>query len=278
MRPQLDVDETVRRAAALLGCAVRSWRQADAGADHLVIFATLETGEEVVLKAGLDADVDAAVLERLAGTGVAVPRLLAHRLLTTEPETYWLTVMALVPGTLLADAADAHRYLPQIVAQLRRVHAVTSPGGAGLFREVIAGEAGSWQAYLHDILTGRNPEFEWDEIASSPWVDAPLLERARAFAIDRVNDLPEPPRLSLLHGDLNPYNIFVEHEQISGIIDWSYARFGDELFDFARLRLNPFIRSSPAAIIAYFDLLTLTPTERTREETFYLVHLIEFVN
>jgi aminoglycoside phosphotransferase (APT) family kinase protein len=278
VKPQLTVDETVRAASVLLGASFRSWQQAAAGADHLVIFATLDAGEQVVLKAGLDADVDAAVLERLAGTSVAVPRLLAHTRLTTEPETYWLAVMTLVEGTLLADIPDAHRHLPQVFAELRKVHVVTSSAGAGLFREVNAGASTSWQAYLLDILTGQNPEFRWAEIARSPWVDASVLERARALAIDRVRALPDPPRLSLLHGDLNPYNIFVGEGRITGIIDWSYARFGDELFDYARLRMNPFIRSSPEATTAYHALLSRSPAEQAREETYYLVNLIEYVN
>jgi aminoglycoside phosphotransferase (APT) family kinase protein len=93
-----------------------------------------------------------------------------------------------------------------------------------------------------------------------------------------VNGVPDPPRLSLLHGDLNPYNVFVGNGQITGIIDWSYARFGDELFDYARLRMNPFIRASPEATAAYHALLTLSPAEQAREETYYLVNLIEYVN
>jgi len=77
---------------------------------------------------------------------------------------------------------------------------------------------------------------------------------------------------------MNPHNIFVDEQSVTGIVDWSYARFGDPLFDFARLRMNPFIRANPLALRIYFDELKLDVAAREREQTYFLFHLLEYVN
>lgn len=279
MRPQLTVEELLPEASALLGRPLRSWRQATAGADHLVVLATTEEGERVVLKAGAEANVDAFVLRRLSGTGVPVPRLLAEAHVTDPKEPYFLAIMTFIEGHLLAEVSEQpHRYLKPLIDAMRGVHAVTSGEGAGPVLTVAASSTRSWRDYLLDVLTGNDPEFRWAEVAQSPWVDAAVLEQALALATRQVAALSVPPCSSLLHGDLNPFNVFVGDEQITGIIDWSYARYGDRLFDFARLRMNLFVRSSAEATATYFSLLDLDDVERAREQTYFLFNLIEYVN
>lgn len=128
------------------------------------------------------------------------------------------------------------------------------------------------------MLTGQDPEFQWSEIARHPDVDDGLLTAALDATVGRAQDLIFPPTLSLLHGDLNPYNVFVRDGEITGIIDWSYARYGDPLFDFARLRMNPFVRANPSAVQEYCAHLNLSAEEARREAFYYLVNLLEYVN
>ena len=136
----------------------------------------------------------------------------------------------------------------------------------------------SWRDYLVRMLTGQDPEFRWSEIAHHPDVDGGLLKTALDAAVGRAHELAFPRTLSLLHGDLNPYNVFVRDSQITGIIDWSYARYGDPLFDFARLRMNPFVRTKSAAMDEYRAVLNLSPEEAKREAFYYAVNLLEYVN
>jgi aminoglycoside phosphotransferase (APT) family kinase protein len=93
---------------------------------------------------------------------------------------------------------------------------------------------------------------------------------------------PRPPgkrtcRYHLLHGDLNPANVLVADGRLAGIIDWSYARCGDPLFDCARLRMNPFARCSAEATATYFALLRLSGEERAREDFSFRFNLVEYV-
>jgi aminoglycoside phosphotransferase (APT) family kinase protein len=188
-------------------------------------------------------------------------------------------VMTAVEGTLLAHVDQhAERYLRPLIDQMRKVHALTTTAGAGPVLAVERGQGQSWRDYLVRMLTGQDPEFQWSEIARHPDVDDGLLTAALDTTVGRAQDLVFPPTLSLLHGDLNPYNVFVRDSEIAGIIDWSYARYGDPLFDFARLRMNPFVCTNPLAMQEYSALLNLSLEEARREAFYYVVNLLEYVN
>lgn len=279
MRPSLTIEELLPQAEAILGQSFRAWQQPANGADHLVMLATTEHGQDVVLKAGIEANIDAALLQYLQPTGVPVPIVLAVGTVAGKDLAYPLLIMTPAEGTLLAaETVAPQRYLPPLMALLNRVHSVTSPAGAGLVRPDFTGSSPSWHDYLYRMLSGEDPEFNWSAITQHPWVDAALLSRALDQIAARVDALPRLPQPRLLHGDLNPSNIFVHHGQITGIIDWSYARFGDPLYDFARLRMSPFIRLNPTARDRYFSLLKLDAEQREREKTYYLCNLVEYVN
>lgn len=279
MRPEIDIADLLRQAAALLNQSFQEWLQPDAGADHVVVLVTTAAGERLVIKAGPEADVDAFVLILLADHRVNVPKLIAQAPLSRQPTASSLIVMTAVEGTLLADIDHhPHRYLRPLFDEMRKVHQVTTTSGAGPVLAVERGSQSSWQEYLLSVLTGRDQEFRWSEIARHPDVDGPVLLRALEVAAARAQDLVFPSPLSLLHGDLNPYNVFVIDGAIAGIIDWSYARYGDPLFDFARLRMNPIVRSHPSALQEYRSLLNLSVEEARREVFYYGVNLLEYVN
>lgn len=279
MRPEINVDVLLEQATAELGQSFSDWHRPDAGADHVVVLVTTAAGERLVIKAGAEADVDAFVLTRLADRNVRVPTLIAQAPLQNNSEAGSLMVMTAVEGTLLADVDQrAERYLRPLIDQMRKVHAVTTTAGAGPVLAVERGARQSWRDYLMSMLTGQDPEFQWAEIARHAEVEGALLRAALDAAVVRTQELVFPETLSLLHGDLNPYNVFVRDGQITGIIDWSYARYGDPLFDFARLRMNPFIRTNPSAVQAYRALLNLGPDEAIREAFYYGANLLEYVN
>lgn len=279
VRPELTIEELLAQAEIILGQSFHAWQQPANGADHLVVLATTAHGQDMVLKAGTEADIDAAALHHLQSSGIPLPHILAVGSVTGMSQSYPLLIMSRIKGRLLTEVADtSHHYLAQLVAIMQRAHGVTSPVGAGLVQPDFTGSSPSWHDYLHGILNGEDPAFNWSAITESPWVDATLLARALNQVAARVDVLPSLPQPRLLHGDLNPSNIFVHHGRIIGIIDWSYARFGDPLYDFARLRMNPLIRSHPAALAKYFSLLKLDAEQCEREETYYLCNLVEYVN
>lgn len=262
----------------MIGRSIVDYRQATAGADHLVIFARTNDCQEIILKAGLEANVDAFVLKLLADTSVPVPQLLGESEIQVESQPQFLTIMAPAHGRVLAEEPHLEAYLPQLISMVHKVHSHKSDKGSGLLLNVEHGRGLTWKEYLLRILQSRDPEFDWEVTARRPEIDAIALHSIIDRMIHRVEALPELTVPSLLHGDLNPHNIFVQDGRISSMIDWSYARYGDPLFDFARLRMNPFVSENQRASSAYFDALSLNDEERFREQSYYLFNLLEYIN
>ena len=81
----------------------------------------------------------------------------------------------------LATVPDQHRYLLELVAQLRPVHRLTTIGAADTVRDVVQGGAPiAWRTYLRNILTGRNEECARESLYRSSLVDARVLRHAIA--------------------------------------------------------------------------------------------------
>jgi aminoglycoside phosphotransferase (APT) family kinase protein len=218
------------------------------------------------------------VLSWLREVQVKAPALLA-RTEIDDGHALYPVIVTYIEGQLLAEAPFPPRgYLPSLFAQIHQIHRVTTDRGAAPIGEMTNGEPSSWKAYLLRILTGDDPDFQWDLIQRDARFVRDTLTREITRAMERVERLPEPDRPGLLHGDLNPHNIFVDRHEVVGIVDWSYARFGDPLFDFARLHMNPSIRGNPAALRDYFRELAPGAAAREREQTYYLFNLLEYVN
>jgi aminoglycoside phosphotransferase (APT) family kinase protein len=105
--------------------------------------------------------------------------------------------------------------------------------------------AGAAARMLHDAplpaWPGRNP----DEIASQldgecEWLltndvlPADLVTRNRGVAEAALR----PWRPVFIHGDLQVVHVFVDDDEITGVIDWSEAGQGDALYDLASLTLG----------------------------------------
>jgi aminoglycoside phosphotransferase (APT) family kinase protein len=105
-----------------------------------------------------------------------------------------------------------------------------------------------------------------------------LLKAAIEQAKRKISALTDDLELSLLHTDVNGANIFVKDGELEGVIDWSDAKYGDWLFDFARFRMNIRQRMDDRALEAYFSGAQLSDVEKQREETYYLLNVLDYTN
>jgi hygromycin-B 7''-O-kinase len=114
-------------------------------------------------------------------------------------------------------------------------------------KDALAGELGGLLRGLHQIpINGLRPGgIVWEEFcenAIASWtarrdlqrLPAPLRADGPRF-LAQVNPRSTPAPLVLLHGDLAPENMLVEHGaegwRISGVLDFGNAMTGDPLFD-----------------------------------------------
>ena len=105
--------------------------------------------------------------------------------------------------------------------------------------------AGAAMRRLHDAPVPPWPGRELDDIAAELARDCEwLLENGvlPAEVIERNREIAEaalrPWTPSFIHGDLQITHVFVDGDEVTGILDWSEAAPGDAMFDLAILTLG----------------------------------------
>ncbi|MEV4994758.1 phosphotransferase family protein [Streptomyces niveus] len=178
--------------------------------------ATLRVGD-VFLK--VDADQGRIDTEVEAMSLVPVP----------TPEVLWrkppVLAIAAVPGTALGRLGEPSAAPPAAWAAtgaaIRTLHDAPLPpwsGGAGRNLTELAAELDS----------------ECERLVTSGFLPADLVTRNRQVAEAAFR--PWTPAFT--HGDLQITHVFVDGDEITGIIDWSEAGRGDALYDLATLTLG----------------------------------------
>jgi hygromycin-B 4-O-kinase len=170
---------------------------------------------------------------RFAGPGIPIPRV-THR--GTWDGVYF-AISERVMGEFFDDlSADGlKRTVPSLLTTLDGLRSadVSDSQGYGGWDPAGNGTAGSWRDFL------------WVSLQDSPdyrgGIWRPALERsptgADAFDRDirvlerRLDDLPNIRHV--IHSDLLNFNMFAENHQVSGVIDWGCAIYGDFLYELA---------------------------------------------
>lgn len=175
--------------------------------------ATLRVGD-VFLK--IDADPARADIEMRAMGLAPIP---TPAILWREPP---VLAIAAVPGKALGRLGEPSNASPAawaaVGAAIRKLHDAPVPPWSGPTVEALAAELDrecAWlleNASLPAAVIRRNHEIA--EVALRPW--KPVFT----------------------HGDLQITHVFVDADEVNGVIDWSEAAPGDAMFDLATLTLG----------------------------------------
>jgi Ser/Thr protein kinase RdoA (MazF antagonist) len=175
--------------------------------------ATLRVGD-VFLK--IDTDQARIDVEVAAMAAVPIP----------TPEVLWrrppVLALAAVPGTALGRLGAPSTASPAAWAAAgaaaRRLHDAPLPPWPG--------------RSLDEIASGLDAECEW--LATHDVIPADLITRNRRVADAALRSWTP----AFIHGDLQLDHVFVDGDEVTGVIDWSEAARGDPLFDLAILTLG----------------------------------------
>ncbi|MFJ8630884.1 phosphotransferase family protein [Streptomyces sp. NPDC093568] len=178
--------------------------------------ATLRVGD-VFLKVDCDqARIDVEV-EAMAMVPVPTPKVLWRK----PP----VLAIAAVPGTALGRLGEPSTASPAAWASagaaVRKLHDAPVPPRRGR-----AGRP------VDEVAAELDTECEW--LVRNGVLPADLVTHNRRIAEAALR--PRTPVFT--HGDLQIAHVFVDGDEITGIIDWSEAGHGDALFDLATLTLG----------------------------------------
>lgn len=145
------------------------------------------------------------------------------------PEVLWrkppVLAIAAVPGTTLGRLGEPSTAPPAAWATagaaIRKLHEAPLPPWPGR-----AGRG------LDELAAELDGECEW--LVTNGVLPAELVTRNRQVAEAALR--PWTPAFT--HGDLQIAHVFVDGDEITGIIDWSEAGRGDALYDLATLALG----------------------------------------
>lgn len=145
------------------------------------------------------------------------------------PEVLWrkppVLAIAAVPGAALGRLGEPSTASPAAWAAagavIRTLHDAPLPPRTG--------QAGRG---LDELAADLDGECEW--LVTNGVLPAELVTRNRQVAEAALR--PWTPAFT--HGDLQIAHVFVDEDEITGIIDWSEAGQGDALFDLATLTLG----------------------------------------
>jgi aminoglycoside phosphotransferase (APT) family kinase protein len=162
-------------------------------------------------------------LARLAERGLPVPRPLHLQADESQLGPPFILVGRLsgsAPGSyfgLQSQCPGAFRDLARLLAQL---HAVNP-------REL--GFTAPPQS-LEQLIDQY--ERKWRDNATQP---SPLIDYAYSWA--RAQCALDPGSVAAVHGDAGPYNMLVQNDRLTGLLDWEFARAGDPAEDLGIVRV-----------------------------------------
>jgi aminoglycoside phosphotransferase (APT) family kinase protein len=174
--------------------------------------ATLRVGD-VFLKIDVDQGHTDVEVEAMAMVPVPTPEILWRK----PP----VLALGAVPGTALGRLEEPSTASPAAWAAagaaVRRVHDAPLP---------------PWPGRSVDELAAQlDVECEW--LVANGVLTADVVTRNRRLA----ETVLRPWTPVFIHGDLQIAHVFVDDDEVTGIIDWSEASQGDALFDLATLTL-----------------------------------------
>jgi aminoglycoside phosphotransferase (APT) family kinase protein len=174
---------------------------------------TLRVGDVFLKVDGDQHRIDVEV-EAMALAPVPTPRVLWRR----PP----VLAIAAVPGTALGHLGSPSTASPAAWAAagaaVRRLHDAPLPPWPG--------------RRLDAIVAGLDEECEW--LVANRVLPADLVTRNRQVAEAALR----PWKPVFTHGDLQTNHVFIDGDDITGVIDWSEAAEGDALWDLATLTLG----------------------------------------
>ena len=161
---------------------------------------------------------EVALLERVAAAGTAP---VAEVLWWSAERTPAAMVQRRLPGRRLSEFDAPSRQLrDDVVATLRAIHDIpATEGGFGNLTADLRGE---------DLTLGT-----WfvDRVRAEAGTTGPEIVARALGVLEAARPLLDAQPSGLVHGDLQPTNLLVDGDRVTGVLDWEAAKAGPPALD-----------------------------------------------
>ncbi len=183
---------------------------------------------------------ETAVAKLLSGTAVPLPLILHHGdYRYSDLSNGYFAIAPRVAGRPL-DELSPEEYaqaLPDVIMMLDTIHQVDVSGttGYGFFDETGDAPLSNWRDYLLSVAEENEGDFygQWHHLFEESFLERPLFDQLYSEMQRLFVYLPE--ERYLVHGDYGFNNVLAEGEQVTAVLDWANAKYGDFLIDVASL-------------------------------------------
>lgn len=145
-----------------------------------------------------------------------------------------------MPGRTMLDLPQAELIasIPAIIATLDAIHAspVGETTGYGTFDGNGVGLAQSWRESLASVDQEEAPDDfygQWHHMFEDTILEREVFERVYAAMVRLLDLCPEERRL--VHGNYGFGNLLLADGQVTAVLDWINAKYGDFVYDIAWL-------------------------------------------
>ena len=200
-------------------------------------FAFRRTGNEFVIRFGAHWDDFAKdrLAARYASPELPIPRVVE---MGEAFDGYFAISERLLGGYIdEVDGAQMRKLMPSLFAALdaMRLADISATAGYGGWGADGTAVYPSWREALLDVVHDRPRDriHGWRERLEDSQVGADPFDEAYGRLLALAGHIPEERHL--IHSDLLHYNVLVEGERITGVLDWGCGLYGDFLYDLAWL-------------------------------------------
>ncbi len=178
---------------------------------------------------------DAYAYAHFASATVPIPQLF----LTGQRGDDWFAISARARGRSLATCSVAERraVFPALLDTLDAFSQAALGAASGYGPWGAAGNAPYpyWYDYLAAIVENDSAGYfqDWHRLFTESFLERDLYQKVYAVMLRLLVACPE--ERSLIHNDYWFENIIVADGQVTGVIDWANALYGDPLYEIARL-------------------------------------------
>lgn len=179
---------------------------------------------------------EAYIATLLADSDIPLPPILYQGTFQAYP----FVITPRAPGMPLDELGPAasEQLVPQMIKMLAAIHQIdiSHSQGYGWFDETGVGQLPDWRTFLLQVMAeeDENTFFgQWHRLFTETFLERELFEQVFEEMKGLLRYVPE--ERYLVHGDYGFNNVLAADGQVTAVLDWANAMFGDFVFDIARL-------------------------------------------